>query len=267
MLPKVTRYISLGAGVQSTAMLILSANGKIPLADVAIFADTQDEPQWVYEHLEKLKEWSPIRIDVVTAGHLSEHMIARNQGRRKRFAAIPAFTTGSDGAAAPLQRQCTREYKIDPIEKHVRKLMGYKPRQRIKEKATAMIGISLDEATRMKPSRTKWIENTYPLIDSGLRRSDCISIIEAEGFQAPKKSSCIFCPYHSDSFWLDIRENHPTEWLRAVEIDAAIRNMSMSGVMRPVYLHRTLKPLPEVTFRHENQLDLFDEECEGMCGV
>ncbi len=41
-------YLSLGAGVQSTAMLIMSALGLYgcPNADVAIFADTGDEPAW-----------------------------------------------------------------------------------------------------------------------------------------------------------------------------------------------------------------------------
>src|SRR5271170_6914244 len=57
-------YLSLGAGVQSTAMLIMSALGLqgCPKADVAIFADTGDEPAWLYDHLETLKKWSSIPI-------------------------------------------------------------------------------------------------------------------------------------------------------------------------------------------------------------
>jgi len=43
-------YASLGAGVQSTALVVLSTLGLhgCPRADCAIFADTQDEPAWVY---------------------------------------------------------------------------------------------------------------------------------------------------------------------------------------------------------------------------
>ncbi len=130
-----------------------------------------------------------------------------------------------------------------------------------------MIGISLDEATRSKPSRTRWITNTYPLIELGLRRSDCQRIISEAGFPLAKKSSCVFCPYHGDTFWLDLRSNYPKEWNQAVKFDHAIRDMSMSGVRRPVFLHRTLRPLDEVTFRGESQIDLFEEECEGVCGV
>ena len=254
------RYISLGAGVQSTAMLILSCEGKIPRADVAVFADTQDEPQWVYDHLERLERWSSIPIERVTHGCLSQAAMTR-----ERFAAIPSFTLGSDGAAAPLRRQCTREYKITPIERRVKQLLGYKKGQVVKSHATAMIGISMDEIQRVRESRTRWITNEYPLVDLGLSRNDCHRISQERGFN-PKKSSCVFCPFHDDRFWLDLRENYPEEWAKAVEFDAAIRDMSMSGVERPVFLHRTLKPLNEVELKHENQLPLW-EDCEGYCGV
>lgn len=46
------RVISLGAGVQSTTMALMAAHGEIgPMPDCAIFADTQDEPPEVYDHL------------------------------------------------------------------------------------------------------------------------------------------------------------------------------------------------------------------------
>ena len=62
MIHKLT-YISLGAGVQSTAMYVLSALGKqgVPRADFAVFADTGDEPRHVYEQLEKLEDWGATR--------------------------------------------------------------------------------------------------------------------------------------------------------------------------------------------------------------
>jgi hypothetical protein len=46
------RYISLGAGVQSSVMALMAARGEIgPMPDCAVFADTQWEPAGVYEHL------------------------------------------------------------------------------------------------------------------------------------------------------------------------------------------------------------------------
>lgn len=263
----ILRYLSLGAGVQSTALLILSAGGKAPRADVAIFADTQDEPLWVYDHLEKLEAWSPIEIVRVTQGCISDDVIARHRGQRKRFAAIPAFTSNSDGSGGMLRRQCTREYKIEPIQRYVKTRMGYAKGQVVKEHAIAMIGISWDELDRMAPSRERWITKEYPLVDERLSRGQCADIIKSTGFTVPKKSSCVFCPYHSDAYWLDIKANYPQEWNRAVRIDIEIRDMSMSGIDRPIFLHRSLRPLTDVALRHENQMELFAEECAGVCGV
>ena len=264
-------YLSFGAGVQSTALLIMSNLGlrDCPRADVAIFADTGDEPGWVYENVERLRAWSKIPVETVSKGHMSADAVGRHNGTRKRFAAIPAFTAGDDGRPVPLRRQCTREYKIDPIEKHARTLMGLVPRQRAKGKvqATALIGISLDEATRMKPSRTAWVQNRYPLVDAGMRRGDCLRLISEHGFPEPKKSSCVFCPYHSDHFWRELRTDHPAEFAKAAAFDVAIRDMSRSGVARPVFLHRSLKALASIDFDAQGRLfsDMEDEECSGNC--
>lgn len=262
-------YISLGAGLQSTALLVCSERGLhgVPKADVAIFADTGDEPAWVYEHLDVLGFWAKTPIRVVRKGCLSDDMIARHRGEKSRLACIPAFTKGDDGREAMLRRQCTREYKIEPIEKMVRELLGYKPRQRIRESVQCLLGISVDEASRMRPSRTRWITNAYPLVDANLTRGRCAEIIEAAGLPVPKKSSCVFCPYHSDGYWQTLKQEHPGEFAKAVAFDREIRDMSMSGMERPAFLHRTLQPLDQVDFDERTRLPLFDEECDGYCGV
>lgn len=58
----------------------------------------------------------------------------------------------------------------------------------------------------------------------------------------------------------------PAEWQQAVTLDHQIRNSSRMGVRQPIYLHRSCKPLDEVDLG-ENQLELFDCECSGVCGV
>lgn len=45
------RVLSLGAGVQSTTLFLMSLRGELPPLDAAIFADTQWEPKAVYKHL------------------------------------------------------------------------------------------------------------------------------------------------------------------------------------------------------------------------
>lgn len=264
-------YLSFGAGVQSTALLVMSNLGlhECPRADVAIFADTGDEPPWVYENVKRMREWSKIPVEVVQQGHLSADIISRHEGQSPRFAAIPAFTPDKYGNCGMLRRQCTREYKIQPIERHVRERCGLKKGQRAAGviAATALIGISLDEVTRMKPSRTPWVVNAYPLVDASLRRADCLRIVREAGLPEPEKSSCIFCPYHSDEFWRRLQMRHPKEWEHVCNLDERFRDMSRSGDTRPIYLHRSLRPLREIDFTRQIRLfpDLEDEECEGGC--
>lgn len=268
-------YLSCGAGVQSSTLLGMSARGLrgCPRADAAFFADTQDEPAWVYKNLKVLQAFGAehgIPVKIVTAGRLSQHIVDRQAGKRHRFANIPAWTRGADGKAAPLRRQCTREYKIDPIEKAVRVTLGYQPRQRVKHRVRCLIGISLDEAQRMKPSRTKWVETAWPLVDARMDRQACKELLTELGLPVPQKSSCVYCPFHSFRFWQELKHHHPAEWAQACIVDKAIRNMSRSGVRSPVYLTRALKPLEELNLdwsQRELFGDGFGNECEGHCGV
>jgi len=54
--------ISLGAGVQSSTMALMAANGELPKPDCAIFADTGYEPKAVYRYLEFLKKFYLIQF-------------------------------------------------------------------------------------------------------------------------------------------------------------------------------------------------------------
>ena len=82
--------------------------------------------------------------------------------------------------------------------------------------------------------------------------------IDRNGYKMPPKSACIGCPYHDNAQWRD-----------AVEFDKGIRN-NLHNVTMTAYVHRSLVPLNEVdlsTERDRGQMDLFGNECEGMCGV
>lgn len=265
------RYISLGAGVQSTAVLAMSVLGLkgCPKADAAIFADTQDEPDWVYRHLEVLERWAGdrgIQVYRCTNGKLSESVL--DLAARKSFIAIPAYSVGDDGKATMLRRQCTREYKITPIERKVRELLGVKRIVSKSRRVAAMLGISMDEIVRVRDSRTPWCQNEYPLIDARMSRDDCLRLIEKVGLPRPRKSACVFCPFNSDAAWKDMKQNHPVEFERAVAFDEAVRDGSTKGEKhRPIYLHRSLRPLATVPFDAQGTLEGFGNECAGVCGV
>jgi hypothetical protein len=261
-------YLSLGAGVQSSALLVLACtDDRVPKPDVAIFSDTGDEPQYVMDYLQMLKDYAePFGINIVIAqkGVLSEDALGRD-----KFVPIPLFTLHKDGSKGVLRRQCTREYKITPINKKVREILGYKPRYRVKHKVRAMLGISTDEMQRMKESWMKWTTNTYPLIDLGISRKDCYQIMEQVGLPKPKKSACVYCPYHDDQYWQWMKDEEPAEFAKAVDFDEAVRNKTMKGSESPAFVHRSCVPLADAVFspNDPNQIDFFNNECEGMCGV
>ncbi len=113
-LDKPTRVLSLGAGVQSSAMLLAYDRGllKDPPA-FAVFADTQSEPKAVYDWLERLTKAVSIPVIVATKGSLVQDYLSEQQ----KFATIPFFVRNNDGTQGIGRRQCTREYKIDVIKK------------------------------------------------------------------------------------------------------------------------------------------------------
>lgn len=299
---KEVHVLSLGAGVQSTTMLLMACHGEItPRPDFVIFSDTGWEPKKVYEHLAWLRTETAkygITITETKTGNIREDILKAARG--ERFASLPFFVISqvpiyeippapeeddnqislmefNESAPVPkvigyknkkgmVRRQCTNEYKIKAIRKATREWLGYVPRKRVKEKVIMWKGISTDESQRMSDSLDKWIEFRYPLIDADMSRQDCLTWMENKGYPVPPKSSCIGCPFHDDKMWLDMKQNDPESWADAVEIDKIVRGLPR--FKGEAFLHSSLKPLDEVEFK-ENQLDLnhFMNECAGACGV
>jgi len=237
-----------------------------------VFADTQNEPPWVYEHLEFLETFAHIiPIHRCTSGDLLQNLYEGGEGR-KGFAQIPAHLKGETTQGIS-RRGCTGDYKIKPIQREVRRLLGLKKGERAKGKYRVQqwIGISLDEIQRAKPSDVSWIDRYYPLIfDRPTDRAECSHWMRQRGYPVPRKSSCYFCPYHDDRAWRELRDDAPLYFARAVQIDSDLRSGEMKaseGLVKQQFLHRGCKPLGETKFKDEDQLDLWTNECEGVCGV
>ena len=269
------RVISLGAGVQSTVMALMSAHGEIgPMPDCAIFADTGFEPAATYAALRWLMSDNvlPFPVHVVSRGNLKDDCLANVRGEQKtgKRATLPAFAKNKDGDAGMLMRHCTADYKVWPIQKKLRKMLGYAPRQRIpKDSVEVWLGISTDEASRIRPAQVKWQSNYWPLIDAGMSRRDCLDWLDSNGYPRPPKSACVACPFHNDGMWRDMRDNDPASWDEAVKFDAEFRS-GFEGGKSEIFLHRSLKPLDQVdlsTAEDRGQLNFFINECEGMCGL
>lgn len=260
--------LSLGAGVQSTTMALMAAHGEIaPMPDCAIFADTQWEPKGIYDHLRWLTSANvlPFPVHIVTRGSLRHHLLERGAGGAS-VRSVPFFIKRPDGEQGIGMRQCTKNYKIEPIRRYIRQEIngGKTPKGSVQ----LWIGMSTDEAFRVKPSQVQYIVNRWPLIERNLSRNDCLQWLRRQGYPEPSKSSCLGCPYHSDAQWRAIRDGSPDEWQQTVADDKAIRVMPrMNGEQ---FMHRSLVPLDQVDLRthdERGQPDLFLNECEGMCGV
>lgn len=275
---KTLRVLSLGAGVQSSALALMIHKGEIPMVDCAIFADTQAEPPKVYEWLEFIKKTVSYPVHIVTWRNLEQDVLDASQGKYQAFT-IPFYTKNKETEQkGMLMRQCTADYKIKPVTKKVRELLGYKKGERVdlKEvKVEMLLGISTDEMRRMRMNRLRYIDNQYPLInDFGMSRQDCIMWMKDNGYPMPTKSACYFCPFHSQSTWKEIKENDPELFEKAVQMDKQIRDQEKYKIKNKfkdeLYLHRSCEPLDKA-LEDDGQLDMFDgfgSICdEGMCGV
>lgn len=301
------KVLSLGAGVQSTTVLLMSCHGELPRLDAAVFADTGWEPAEVYKHLAWLEveaKWFGIPVHRTSAmkrltpANIREDAIEFVRLGSTAYPAgiprpmIPYFLRKPDGSIGAASKQCTQEYKIDAVERFIRRnLLGLKPGQRAPEAAVEhWLGISADEPERQRKSRDHWRTFRYPLItdivspasyttslyERGYDRMDCHSWMDRKGYPRSPKSSCIGCPYHSDSLWLYLKTNHPSDWADAVAFDKEIRIAHADGYGRGKldgvpYLHRSCVPLDEVILKpSDSDADMYcgaGEEAAASCGV
>lgn len=246
--------------------------------DFAVFADTGWEPDAVYRNVTWLTEQLSYPVFTVRANgrSLRDDVIAGVNVRGRPWTTIPVFLATSDGQPAGMNwRQCTSDYKIAPIQREVRRQLGLARRSPVplNTMIEMWLGITVDEADRMRTSPQEWIANQYPLVDAGISRSDCISWFAAEyPNRLLPRSACIGCPYHSDEAWLAMRDNDPKAFADAVEVDAALRSEGHNATnmfRHRAFLHRRRVPLPQAVALtkpggHEGH---WGNECAGVCGV
>lgn len=249
--------LSLGAGVQSTVLAMLSADGTLPKLDGAIFSDTGWEPRAVYAHLDRLEAQvlRPAGIPLYRVG--IGNIRADALDPTHRFASMPLFVRNRDGGDGMARRQCTSEYKLRPVREQTRTLLGAQPKANGRpgrpptgHQARTWVGISTDEADRAAPDAAPlYAPTVYPLLDLGWSRADCTRYLTRWGWGDTPKSACIGCPFHGNAAWRDMRDNQPEDWADAVDFDRRIRqgNAKATAQGQPLrgqmYLHRSRQPL------------------------
>lgn len=257
------KVISYGGGVQSTAMVVLAVEGKID-ADVALFSNVGDDS----EHPKTLKFVRDVMIPwAVERGFPVEELTPHRRGEPtslvkeitregSRRVLIPVY--GDIGA--PLNRSCTADFKVKVIGQWCRKQGANKD-----NKFVCHIGISVDEIERAGRGQPEpWQVRSYPLLDLGLRRTDCEEIIRNAGLPVPPKSSCFFCPFHRPLTWQELRRDEPDLFAKAQQLEDFLNERQRQFGRNPLFLTRFKGRLEEVV--SEAQQTLFDPEGPGQEG-
>jgi hypothetical protein len=167
---------------------------------------------------------------------------------------IPVYT-----ATGKLPTFCSNEWKQRVSQRYLRET-GVGPDVTV----TTWIGFTLDEKHRIKGyGEHPWLRS-YPLVDLMLSRADCETIITSHGLPMPSKSACWMCPHRSNEEWRDIRDNHPTEWEQACDMDDQLRAADARGA---VYLHASRMPLRDADIDAPDRRERGRQCALGLCYV
>ena len=264
------KAISFGGGVQSTAMVVLAIQGKIDF-DVALFSNVGDDSEhpatltyvrdifipWATQHNFPIHELQRVMRDGTTRTLWED--ITR-EGSRSIKIPVRMNKTG-----APGNRSCTSDYKIRVVSRWLRENGASKDNP-----ALIGIGISTDEIQRV--SNRLPVNNqiaTYPLIDLGMNRSDCMSVIADAGLPVPPKSSCFFCPFHRPQAWAEMRRDEPELFEKSAQLEDHINGVrAMLGrdkvflTGRSIPLREAIQPAQEMLFDNTADMDRCDS---GYC--
>jgi hypothetical protein len=254
------RAFSFGAGVQSTACLVLAAQGQIDF-QTFLFANTGDDSEdprslaYLKEVAIPYAEAHGLRI-VEVAKRMKDGTAQTIWHRIMREGSMSEPIPVRIGdLAAPGKRSCTYDWKIQPIAKWF-KAQGCTT----EAPGIGGIGISLDEYQRAKSdSGIAWQKLEYPLIDLRITREGCKKLIADAGLPVPPKSSCFFCPFHDLPTWQRLFDEQPELFAKAVLLEKTI-NERRARTDRPVaYLTRFGMPLDQVvTGEHHRAAELFE---------
>lgn len=235
------RVISYGGGVQSTALVVLAAQGKLdPImggpVTTALFGNTGDDSEhpatlkyvrevampWAKEHgveiieLQTTKNGQPTTIWNEIMKPDSKRML------------IPVY----GDINMPLQRSCTVDFKIKTVGRWVKKNGAKKD-----DPALVAIGISTDEIQRAGRGKEEYMQQrVYPLLELGLDRIGCMRVIHDAGLPVPPKSSCFFCPFHRPQVWSELRRDEPELFEKAQQLEDVMIAKQEARGKNPVYL-------------------------------
>jgi hypothetical protein len=235
---------SCGGGTQSAAIAALIVQGRLPKPDISLMMDTEREKSstWEYFHAVLVSELARVgvSIDVVAKSHFAT--VDLFGGEAGITPLLPGYTSRNlteNGTPGKLSNWCSGEWKREVANRYLRRERGVVA-------CRNWIGISVDEARRVRTSRSLWCELHYPLIfDVPMRRVNCEDLVtRVMGWPKPPRSACYQCPNQSDGEWLEQKIEAPQDFALAVQLERTMQETDPE-----FFLHQTCVPLDEVDFR------------------
>jgi hypothetical protein len=280
------KVFSFGGGVQSTAALVLAAQGKIDyqkfiFCNVGNDSENPATIEYVEQYAKPYAAAHGVELIELQRYVKGEPVTIYGRLMKPNSRSIDIPVRMSNGA--PGNRSCTVDFKVKLVDKWL-KDSGVRDVLEAEKKSSKLfgglqprplamvgLGISLDEFQRMHDSREEWKQNDYPLIDLRIDRAQCFEIIRESGLPIPPKSSCYFCPFHRPQVWQEMRTNEPDLFRKAADLEDTLNERRKMLGKDAVYLTKFGKPLRMVTTDLiQGQLfDSDDEKCAdaGYCMI
>ena len=168
-----TEVWSCGGGTQSGAMATLISLGKLPRPDFAFMTDTGRERSSTWPFVDGFIRPALAKVDLeLTVIQASE--FARLDIYWNDTVLLPGYTNIS-GDVGKLSPFCSGKWKRDVAERWMRSV-GI-------QTARNWLGISRDEARRIRAQHRPWLALWYPLIfEVPMRREECVQLIRDQGW-------------------------------------------------------------------------------------
>jgi len=200
--------LSLSGGKDSTALAFFIRDNLPEIHEQIeyIFCDTENEIPETYDYLDKIE----VFLDK-TIKRLKPYMSFDHLYEVHKF--LPSIKN----------RWCTVELKTKVFRKYI-----YDRFKKDGEGQVQLyIGIRADEAHRASDDKGdgSYIKAVFPFVENGLNKKDINDILLKSGIGLPdyykwrKRSGCYFCFFQSKNDWLNLYDNHPDLFKKAMEYE------------------------------------------------
>jgi hypothetical protein len=259
------RCANYGMGTNSTGMLIEATNRGITL-DAIFEADTGDERPRTYAYSRMFEEWLIAR---------GQPAFTRVRWIRRDGSFIPISSLSLMRAELPSKAYgysgCTSKWKQQPVDKAIRTSGAVIEAWKAGRVVERWIGYDADEPERAErmttknpqPAKVDGVQYQWawraPLLDWGMGRDACVSVIERAGLMLPGKSACFHCPATTKKQVLQLKLEDPDLLERALAIEDRAR---ATGELRTVKgLGRSFSWRALIEGQDLEAKDTVDQEC------